>query len=136
MRGSPAPGSGTSVGRLPVSGPNYKVRWKVHLTGAPQRADTPILKARECLHDRFSPVAADGDLVAHGLAGLEMVHDRDRSDPLVPRRTSRYDAMIGEFLERAHGRPDLVARGLPLRTRLHDVGIVPAGALFTLGVKR
>ena len=70
-----------------------------------------------------------------GLARLQMVHDRDLSDPLDPRRTSHYDALIGEFLERARARPDLVARGLAIRARLHDVGIVPAGALFILGFK-
>lgn len=69
------------------------------------------------------------------LAGLQVLYDRDRSDPRDPIRIARFDAFVDDYLQRAAGQPRLVARGRRIRARLHDVGIAFAGALFALGVK-
>lgn len=76
------------------------------------------------------------DLVGSlGLVNLQAVDERDETDSRDPSRTARFDAMIGEILERARGRSDLVARGQAIRARLHDVAIAIASALFIVGVK-
>lgn len=69
------------------------------------------------------------------LDGVRMVIEPDDGDPLQPAKLSRWDGLVGQYLERAQKRPDLHARGLIIRARLHEVGILIARALWMVGTK-
>jgi SAM-dependent methyltransferase len=96
--------------------------------------------SEEVLGVAFHPTYRKDELTdiatSMGLVRLQTVEDRDDSDPLDPGRLQRYDGFIGELLEQASDRRQLVRRGRAIRSRLHRVGIAVSPALFLLGFKQ
>lgn len=74
-----------------------------------------------------------------GLGLSEMrLHDlaEPQADARDPETLAQLQPVIERYIERAHGHPDLVARGAELRQRLETVGFDGATALVVVGKKR
>jgi ubiquinone/menaquinone biosynthesis C-methylase UbiE len=70
-----------------------------------------------------------------GLSNLQVLEQRDDSNPRDAAKVARYEAFIEDYLEVSRGRPEMIERGVRIRARLHAIGINITSWLCVMGTK-